>query len=770
MWCVITREMGFHRWPVVGVLVLLAGFNAVTAQQSQTQRQEVDEMLERLFASDDFAEEWFGPARWLASGDAYTTLEPSATVEGAIDIVRYDARTGARSVLVGAQQLTPDGSGGSLDIADYSWSSDGNRLLIFTNTAKVWRDHTRGDYWVLDRASGELRKLGGRDAKPSTLMFAKFSPDGGRVGYVREGDIYVENLRDGSIVRLTAGASRTTVNGTTDWVYEEEFQLRDAFRWSPDGSRIAYWQFDMSGVREFLMVNNTDSLYAFTVPVQYPKAGSTNSAVRAGVVSANGGPTTWLQLPGDPRDDYLPRMEWAAKSSELVLQRMNRLQNTNRVMLADASTGAVREILLERDSAWLDVVNDLTWINNGRRFLWVSERDGWRHVYSVARNGSDIKLLTPGDYDVMNIVSIDENAGYIYFTGSIENPTQRYLYRVRLTGGRPELVTPATEKGWHGYSIAPGARFAFHTQSSFDVPPTTSLIQLPNHRNVRTLVSNDELREQYAPLAEPAFFRVNVGDRVELDGWMIKPHNFDPARKYPLLMLVYTEPWGATAVDRWAGTDGLWHRLLADQGYIVATVDNRGTPSPRGRAWRKVVYGEIGVLSSREQAEAVRVLTRQHAWLDSTRVGIWGWSGGGSATLNAMFRYPDVYQVGMAVAPVPDMHLYDTVYQERYMGLPQVNTEGYRLGSPINFAEGLKGKLLIVHGTGDDNVHYQGTERLVDRLIGLGKQFDLEVYPNRSHCICEGPGTTLHVYTRLTNFLLEHLPVDRPTEVSRGAH
>ncbi|HEX8694966.1 MAG TPA: S9 family peptidase [Longimicrobium sp.] len=723
------------------------------------QDQAMEQALRRIFASRDFASERFGPARWLDGGDAYTTLERSEQVQGARDIVRYRTETGARDVYVSARQLVPAGAQAALEVEDYAWSPDGSRLLVFTNSQRVWRNNTRGDYWVLDRGTGALRKLGG-DAPESSLMFAKFSPQGDRVAYVREGDLYVERLSDGRVTRLTTGGSRTLVNGTTDWVYEEEFSLRDAFRWSPDGRRIAYWQFDMTGVRDFLLINDTDSLYSFVVPVQYPKAGTTNSAVRAGVVDAEGGPTRWLQLPGDPRNDYLPRMEWAPDSRELVLQRMNRLQNTNRLMLAEAATGAVRTILTEQDSAWLDVVDDFRWLKGGAEFLWVSERDGWRHLYAGRRDGGPLRLVTPGEFDVTDVEQVDEREGWVYFRASPSNATQRYLYRAPLAGGRAERVSPAAAAGTHGYDVSPDARWAFHTFDTFDTPRVTDLVRLPSHAAVRTLAENRALRAAVAPLVhrETEFFRVPVGGGVELDGWMLLPRDFDPAKKYPLLMFVYGEPAGQLVVDAWQGAYRLWHGALADRGYVVASVDNRGTPSPRGRAWRKVVYGAIGELSSREQAEAVRALTRSRPYLDPARVAIWGWSGGGSSTLQAMFRYPDVYRVGMSVAPVPDQHLYDTIYQERYMGLPQENAEGYRRGSAINHAEGLRGDLLLVHGSGDDNVHYQGTERLVNRLVELGKPFDLMVYPNRSHCICEGGGTTLHVYSLLTRYLLEHLP------------
>jgi dipeptidyl-peptidase-4 len=714
--------------------------------------------VHRVFGTRDFASERFGPARWIENGAAYSTLERSAEVEGAMDIVRYETATGARSVMVSARRLVPAGRAEALDFDDYVWSADYNRLLLFTDTRKVWRSNTRGDYWVLERSAGTLRKLGG-DGPPSTMMYAKFSPTGDRVAFVRQGDLYVERLADGVITRLTTGATTMLVNGMSDWVYEEEFGLQDGFRWSPDGARIAYWQFDMTGVGTFLLINNTDSLYPFTVPVQYPKVGTTNSAVRVGVVGAAGGPTTWIQVPGDARAGYVPWMAWAGPR-ELLVQHLNRLQNADDVLLADAATGAVRTVVAERDSAWIDLVDEVPWLSGGQRFLWTSERDGWRHLYTVARTG-ETQLVTRGAFDVVAVTKVDEAGGFVYYSASPTNATQRFLYRSRLDGrGTAERVTPAAAVGTHGYNASPDARWAFHSYSSFDAPSVTELVRLPSHEVVRTLVANTALRSAVAPLVtRPGeFFQVTVSGGLSLDGWLMRPRDFDSTKTYPVLVYVYGEPAGQTVRDAWQGGQGLWYRVLADLGYLVVSFDNQGTPAPRGRAWRKTVYGRIGALSGREQAEAMQALARSRRYVDSTRVAIWGWSGGGSGTLQALFRHPDVYQVGMAVASVPDERLYDTIYQERYMGLLPDNAAAYDSVSAIHHAEGLRGSLLIVHGSGDDNVHYQGAERLVNRLVQLNKPFDLMVYPNRSHCICEGPGTTEHVYQLLTRYLLEHLP------------
>src|SRR2546428_320354 len=598
----------------------------------------------------------------------------------------YEPSTGPRTVNVAAGRPTPAGDAAPLDIDDYTWSADGAQLLVFTNSRRVWRQNTRGDYWVLDRRSGSLRRLGGRDAPPSSLMYAKFSPAGDRVGYVRQGDLYVERLSDGRITRLTDDADSLHVNGMSDWVYEEEFDLRDGFRWSSDGTRIAYWHFDMTGVRTFLLINNTDSLYPFVIPIQYPKAGTANSAVTVGVVSADGGATTWLQVPDDPRENYLPRMEWAGPR-EIALQRMNRRQNLDRVMLADAATGAVRTVLAERDSAWLDVVDDLRWLGGGKEFTWVSERDGWRHVYRVGRDGKAARLVTPGAFDVTDLAAVDEPGGWLYFIASPDNATQRYLYRTRLDGrGMAVRLSPPDRPGTHGYEISPDARWAFHTYATFDAPTVTDLVGMPSHVVVRTLAANEQLRAAAAPLIgrRTEFFKVALPGGATLDGWMIRPRGFESTKPDPLLMYVYGEVGGQTVLDQWFGSPGLWFRTLADQGYVVGSVDGRGTPAPEGPAGRNAAHCAIRLPPTPEHAAPVPGATPSRRYLDPTRVAIWGWSGGGSSTLQALFRYPEVYQVGMSVAPEPDERPDDTIYPKRYNGPPPAEAAAHQRSTATN--------------------------------------------------------------------------------------
>lgn len=743
---------------IVARIVAIAALSLLPSALSAQLPATVDSALHRLFASRTYSGQRTEQIAWSADGLHYTSLEPAAT--GGVDLVEHTVADDSHRIVVPAGMFIPSGATEPLRVEDYTWSSDHNHLLIFTNSKKVWRRNTRGDYWVLDVATGKLHRVGAT-TEASTLMYAKFSPDGSRVAYVHNGDIYVEPVDGGTVTRLTSDATSTLVNGMSDWVYEEEFDLRDGFRWSPDSRHIAFWQFDMSGVRNFTLINDTDSLYPVTKEIQYPKAGTTNSAVRVGIVPATGGAIVWAKLAGDPRNNYVPWMEWAG-ANDIVVQRMNRLQNTDRLLLANAGTGATRSLLTEHDSTWVDMrVDDFRWLDGGKEFLWPSERDGWRHIYVGSRATGALRLVTPGSYDVLSVAGVDEGRGWLYVIASPSNATQRYLYRVSYrTAGPPVRVTPGNLAGTNSYSIAPGAHSAVHVYSTFDTPPVTDIVSLPDHKSVRTLVANSALKQAVASLVQPPadFFHETIDDGATIDGWMIRPRNFDPARKYPVLVQVYGEPAAQTVLDRWGGTQMLWHRMLADQGYIVVSFDTRGTPAPKGRDWRHVIYGAIGVLSSREEAEAVREFARTHSYADSTRVAIWGWSGGGSSTLNALFRYPDVYKVGMSVAPVADQRLYDTIYQERYMGLPSTNAHGYEIGSPINFAQGLRGKLLVVHGSGDDNVHYQGTERLVNRLVSLNKSFDMMVYPNRTHCICEGPGTTLHLYSLLTRYLLTNLP------------
>jgi len=712
--------------------------------------------LEDIFKNGTYPTRYYRSVRWLEDHQHYTTLEQNDE-RRVSEIIRYNAKSGERMVLVGADQLTPEGSSEPLALRDYSWSGDNSKLLLFTNTQRVWRYHTRGDYWVLDLNTGQLQQLG-KSLETSSLMFAKFSPDGARVAYVSKHNIYVEGLESEEILQLTFDGGDRFVNGTFDWVYEEEFACRDGFRWSNDSERIIFWHSDTKGTGTFYMINNLDSIYSIPLPFPYPKVGTTNSAVKIGVIPASGGDPSWFDIPGDPRNHYLVRMEVIPEANEVIIQQLNRLQNTNKVWIGNIDSMALTNILTETDEAFLDLHDNMEWLEGNQYFTWISERNGWRQLYKVSKDGQEITQVTRGAFDVVQLDCIHPRSGYVYYIASPDNYTQRYLYRSKLSGkGEAERISPMDQEGQHSYVMSGDAKWALHTYQSATSPPVISLVETKSHKPVRTMEDNQAIKEKYAALGlnPKEFFRVDIGE-VTLDAWMIKPGDFNPRQMYPVIFYVYGEPAGSTVQDSWGGGD-LWHQYLASQGYVVISVDNRGTAAPRGKAWRNSIYEQIGILAAEDQATAATKILETFNFLDPDRVGIWGWSGGGSMTLNCMFRYSKIFKTGIAIAFISHQKLYDTAYQERYMGLPDGNREGFFEGSPINHAAKLEGKLLLIHGTADDNVHYQSFEMLVDELIKQDKLFDMMAYPMRTHSIRERENTSLHLRRIMDRYWKENL-------------
>lgn len=707
--------------------------------------------LEDIYKNDAYSAKGYGPVRWMKDNKGYSTLERNTEVGGS-DIVRYEAKSGARSVLVYARQLIPIGATEPLSIRNYEWSDDNAKLLVFTNTRKVWRYHTRGDYWVLDMASGALHQLGSA-MEPTTMMFAKFSPDATKVGYVSQNNIYLEALKSNEITQLTFDGNESIINGTFDWVYEEELSCRDGFRWSPDGQRIAYWRSNTENIGTFYMINNVDSIYSKPIPLPYPKVGTKNSEVKVGVVNAVGGDTKWFDIPGDPTNNYLARMDFIPNSSEVMIQQLNRKQNTNTVWIGNTDNMAVDTLFTDKDAAWLDVHDNIMWLENENYFTWTSEKDGWLHLYKVSRDGKEFSTITKGSIDVVRINCIDPKGGYVYYIASPENFTQRYLYRSKLDGSTaPEKVSPEDQPGQHAYQISADAKYAIHSYQNSKAPQEITLINLQKHRPIRVLEDNQALVTKFntLELAPKEFIKIDIGEEV-FDAWMIKPSDFDPEKKYPIIFYVYGEPAGSTVQDAWQGGD-LWHRYLAQEGYVVVSIDNRGTRTPRGREWRKSIYGQIGILAAKDQAAAARELFKSYPFIDTDKVGIWGWSGGGQMTMNCLFRYPEIYGSGLAVSFVADQRLYDNIYQERYMGLLEDNETNYIAGSPITHAKKLEGNLMIIHGTADDNVHYQSFEQLANELIKHNKLFDMMSYPMRSHSINERENTSFHLRQTMARY------------------
>ena len=730
--------------------------------------------LEQIYKEKDFKAERSTYFTWLDDGTGYTVLEGRESdknnqddkakddehgVKGN-DIVFYNADGTGRKVLVSYEKLIPKGDKEPLTVESYQWSKDGKWLMVFTNGEQVWRSRSRGDFWLLNLETDSLYQLGGENIEAKKLMFAKFSPDSSKVAYVRDNNIYMEKVGSKAVTALTTDGNDTIVNGNFDWVYEEEFTIRDGFRWSPDNKSIAYWQLDTSGVKYFTMINNTDDLYPTLKEFPYPKAGEMNSAVKVGVVSLNDKKTRWAELGGDNRDRYIPRISWAGTGESLMIQDLNRPQSHNKVWLFDWQKQQLTKILEDKDDAFIEWFYKANWSKDGKFFIWHSERDGWRHLYRVSRDGKTIVDLTPGEYDIIDMLALNEDKNVMYFTASPDDPGQRYLFRTSLDGSsKPMRVTPESFDGSNSYYMSKDTSWAMHTFSKFGTPPMKEIIKVSDHSNVKTLVENTALKEKLATEQLPTheFFTVSARDGVELDGYIMFPANMDKSKKYPIVFYVYGEPWGSTVQDRWEGDSYLYKSYLTQQGFIVASVDNRGTRAPKGRDWRKSIYKKIGSITVRDQVDALDAMAKRWDVIDTDRVGVWGHSGGGSSTLNLLFRHGDRYKVGIASAPVPDIRLYDTIYQERYAGNPNTDPESYDNTSPISFAKDLQGKLLLIHGTGDDNVHYQGSERLINELVKHNKQFEFFSYPNRSHSLREGKGTTLHYHTMMANFFEKHL-------------
>ncbi len=701
--------------------------------------------------------------KWTADGSSYYAVEKK-------EIVKIQLPSQDKTVFISRKQLITK-NGDTLVPRSFQLSPDGKLALIYTNAQRVWRFPTRGDYWLLNLATGDLKQMGkGRPA--ASLQFAKFSPDNKKIAFVSERNIYTEDLATGIIKKLTSDkGTKKLINGTFDWVYEEEFSCRDGFRWGPDSKSIAYWQIDANKIRDYFMLNTTDSVYSKVIPVEYPKVGEAPSPARIGVINISTAQTKWMKIPGEPDQHYLIRMEWSAPG-EIILQQVNRKQNESKLMLCNTTTGDAKIIYTEADKAWVSTINEWRsdvrgwdWIAKGNEFIWTSEKDGWRHLYRISKDGKKETLITKGNYDVIDLLNIDEKNGYVYFYASPTNATQRFLYSARLDGNFPaERMSPPGEEGTHGYEISPNGKFARHSFSNYYTPTLTEWVTLPDHKPFKE--SDDiakKIKKENQQKSNVSFFQVKTEDGVIMDGWKVLPMNFDSTKKYPVVFFVYGEPAGTTVNDSYGTAGNFLYPNMEEDGYIQVSLDNRGTPAPKGREWRKSIYKKIGQLNIHDQAMGAKEVMKWK-YIDTTRVAVWGWSGGGSSTLNLMFQYPDQYQTGISIAPVTSSLLYDNIYTERYMGLPQENMDDYEKGAALTHAKNLKGNLLFIHGTGDDNVHYQNVEKLINELVKNGKMFQMMSYPNRTHGISEGEGTFEHLAALYRKYLREKCPPGGRTE------
>jgi dipeptidyl-peptidase-4 len=733
---------------------LVAASFAQPAQAAGTPAEEnarllaqIEPRIKAIYERDEFAVRSF-TATWLPDGSGYLKLETPAGAPAAA-IARYDAAGGKRTVVVPSEKLVLPGSSRPLKLLWFQRAPSGKRFLLH---GEVTEDKRRSGHWLYEPDSGVLRPL---DDGPGLWFDANaFSPDGQRLLATRGADLIVLDLATGRTIPLTKDGDPGTIeNG-------------HRASWSPDGQWIAYIQSDASAVPKRAVLVPGDPTYRTFREQRYERIGGPISTFRIGVVGVEGGPTRWVALPDKPGTFYLNQASWAGNSDELLVEKLSRSRDAREFLLVNHRTGVIAKAYTETDPAWVDANlsanGGLEWIRGGQAFVIISEKDGWRRAYVVSRDGSGMRPITPAGSDLIARGQVDDKNGWFYYDASPTNATQRYLYRARLDGtGVPERLTPPDQPGSHRYVLSPDSRWALHTYSTFDKPPVTDLVQLPEHRSVRVLEDNATLAARVKPrIARPTeFLQLDIGGGVVMDAWMITPRDFDPAKKYPVFVYVYGEPAGQTVMDDWrGGGHALFHRAVADLGYLVVSMDNRGTPAPKGAAWRRAVFGSLGPLSTEEQAAGLKALARLCPFVDLSRVGIWGWSGGGSNTLNAMFRKPDHYHVGIAVVPKPQPQYYNAWYQEIYMRTPKENPEGYRTSAPITYAEGLRGDLLIITGSGETNTHIEITEGLVDRLIALGKRFDYFVYPHRDHGLREGSGSEVHVRMLMVRYLLEHLP------------
>jgi dipeptidyl-peptidase-4 len=723
----------------------------------------LDARLRAIFERREYDEAAVGPIRWLDGGKAYAWLEPVAGRQGR-QLTRYVTETGECMVLATPERLTPVGASTPIGVSDFRVAPVGGAILLLANTRVGRGGRWVGDYWLLAGSDGKVRPVAAEVQQPS--LDDAFSPNGRDVLFAKGHDLYVSHLATGAVTRLTSdGVVGSIGNGVNDFG-------GGAARWSPDSGRIAYIQNDSSDVEQVTLPAIADASDAAAQVIRFPRVGTPITRQRLGTVPVRGGRTRWVDLPRLPEGAYLEGLRWGHDGTSLLVEQMSRFKDRQSVFEIDARSARVTTVLRETDAAWVHLDHEngtrfvgngaFAWVDSGRAFTWASERDGWRRVYAVHHDAREPRPLTPERVDVMRVLHVDADTGWILYLASPANATQSYLYRTRLDGAvNMERLTPDSQPGTHSYDVAPDGRSAIHIWSRADVPPMTEIVELPSHRPVRTLQDNATLRAKLAAWnpASTEFVRVPMDDGIEMDAWILKPRRFDTAAKYPVLVFVY----GATAptvVDAWSvGLGrGLFHKALADAGYVVISMDNPGTFAPKGGPWRRAGFGHRDRTLVDYQARGLEALARTHAYLDLSRVAVWGKSAGGTAALNLLFRRPDVYRAGIAIAPVPDMTLANAWYQETFMRTPGENPEGYRDGSPIAAADGLRGPLLLVHGTADDNALLKGTERLVSRLVALGKPFEYMTYPGRSHSLDEGEGTMMHLHRLIAQFFIEHVP------------
>jgi dipeptidyl-peptidase-4 len=699
-----------------------------------------------IFSSSKFRDEALSGAHWSKNGDGIYHYKVDSAA-GVTNFFKYNVANGDQKVVATVTAILRNHPREIKKFEHHIWSPDERRIL-FTGTLPARRPKTGGNFSIFDLETKQLRALTSNNNAQASVQF---SPDGKSIAFVRDNNLMLMELESGEERQLTSDGQPHLLNGLFDWVYEEEFSIIEAWQWSPDGAYIAYWQTDERPLPRF-DIALYDSLHLNWNRMRYPKAGDPNSTVKIGVVDIKSGKTVWMDI-GANEDMYVPRIEWFPAGNRLAIQRLNRLQNKNELLIGDAITGKTKVILTETDDKWVEVHDNLFFLSKSDQFLWTSERDGYNHIYLYNLHGKLIRQLTKGQWDVAEINAVDETSRLVYFLASEATPLENHLYAVDLNGQNFKRITK--HPGWHRIDFSPNYKHYIDTYSQIDSPPQIGLFA-NNGDLKRMLVENKQDALNEYRLSRYEFFSFTTSDSVQLNGYILKPPDFDAGTQYPVLMYVYGGPGSQTVQNQWEGRRGLWFQMLAQNGYIVASVDNRGTGA-RGAAFKKVTYKNLGEWEAHDQIEAAKYLGSL-PYVDQSRIGIFGWSYGGFMAALCMFKGNDVFKAGISVAPVTHWKFYDSIYTERYMQTPQLNPEGYRKTAPINFAQNLKGNLLLVHGTADDNVHFQNSVELVNELIKHNKQFETMFYPGRYHGIREGARNTQeHIYTLMTKFLFDEL-------------
>lgn len=722
------------------VLIFVWVFQPLQAQQKKSLQ------FRHLF-DQTFSAEGIRSINWMKDGEFYTTLERTSND---IELRKYNVVTGDYEVLVSSSDLSYEGRNRPIRIQGYQFSADESKVMIKTDVEAIWRRSTRENYFIYNLETGELTKLTSSSEKQ---QYAQLSPSGDKAAFVQNNDLYWVDLKTGEETAITTdGEDNKIINGATDWVYEEEFGFAKAWYWSPGGEKIAFYRFDESDVKEFFMTD-WGSLYPEQTRWKYPKAGQENSVVKIGVYDLSSGKTTWIDVDSE-NDQYIPRINWTQNSGVLAIRRMNRLQNKRELMLADVNTGETEIIKTQTSDAWIDVHDDLKFLENGEQFITTSEESGYNHVYLYDMSGELIRQITKGDWEVTNYLGYNQNSNKIYYVSTEESPLQRHLYSINLNGtGKKKL---SKGEGWHEVNMSRDYKYYIENYSSPSLPPEYTLHKA-NGDQVRVLEDNSELQKTLAEFKMPSkqFIKVPL-PQATLNGYIMKPYGFDSSKEYPVLFYVYGGPGSQTVTKRFAsGQRAMWHKYVASQGYIIVSVDNRGTGA-RGRDFEKQVYKKLGQYEVEDQIDAAKYLIKKYDFFDENQMGIWGWSYGGYMSSLVLAKGNDVFSTAIAVAPVTNWRFYDTIYTERFMQTPQMNPEGYKKGSPLTYADQIEGNYLLVHGTGDDNVHFQNSVAMVNRLIDADVPFETMYYPDRNHGIYGG-NTREHLFEMLNDFILENL-------------